>query len=529
MEDPTQKHCGNVNVDRRELFPIVSSSPTMDNDADADTDTDDMKQTPHKRLKLQEKIAATTTPTAPIITPAATSFCTNKDCCSPSATAATAAITQEEQEQVVQVTVTPKRKDYLSWDDYFFAVAILSAKRSKDPNFPSGACIVDEDNHIIGIGYNGFPRGCSDDALPWTSTAATANNDNDDSNKTPWLHTKDPYVCHAVTNAILNKCRHDIKGCRLYVVRFPCSECAKVLIQSRIQEVVVLDTKNNNHGDHPLDQGEHQAKADDHADTQASRILLNMAGIGVRYYRPKFPSVSLDFVSALAPTTVETTLTADDAATGSSRSRSSNEEGDHDGKAPTPSATTTTIPEETLQLLWKEAKHDPRTSNCHKKRNDYISWQDYFMAMAFLTAKRSKDPNTQVGACIVNAQNRIVGLGYNGFPRGCSDDHLPWARSNANELHNKYLYVCHAEINSILNGSANVEGASIYVALFPCQNCAKMIIQAGIKEVVYMSDAYHDTDGCRSSRILFQMAKVKLRRYIPSVQSLTLDYETSAY
>lgn len=148
------------------------------------------------------------------------------------------------------------------------------------------------------------------------------------------------------------------------------------------------------------------------------------------------------------------------------------------------------------------------------------------MAMAFLTAQRSKDPNTQVGACIVDEENRIVGLGYNGFPSGCSDDLLPWARSNSNDLHNKYLYVCHAEVNAILNkGSANVRGATIYVALFPCQNCAKMIIQAGIREVVFMSDAYHDTPGCRASRIMFRCAGVKLRQYIPTMQNLVLNLE----
>lgn len=147
------------------------------------------------------------------------------------------------------------------------------------------------------------------------------------------------------------------------------------------------------------------------------------------------------------------------------------------------------------------------------------------MAMAFLTAQRSKDPNTQVGACIVDSENRIIGLGYNGFPSGCSDDKLPWARSNSNQLHNKYLYVCHAEVNAILNkGSANVKGATIYVALFPCENCSKMIIQAGIRKVVYMSDTYHDTLGCRASRIMLQCAGVELRQYTPSRQRLDLDF-----
>jgi dCMP deaminase len=379
--------------------------------------------------------------------------------------------------------VTPKRQGYLSWDDYFLAVAILSSKRSKDPETSEGACIVDLQNRIVGMGYNGFPRGCSDDVLPW------ARHDTSASNKTPWLHTQDPYVCTAVTNAILNKCSDDVAGCRLYVVKFPGSDCAKMIIQSRIQEVVVLDRKENRRQDN---------------ETQASRILLDMAGVEVRFVQPSKPFVSLDFWSALA--------LADP------QPDPSNQE---PPKEPVP------ISLEARALLMKEANYDPVTAK-NIKRTDSISWPDYFMAMAFLTAQRSKDPNTQVGACIVDAEQKIIGLGYNGFPRGCSDDALPWARSNKNPLHNKYLYVCHAEVNAILNkGSANVKGATLYVALFPCQNCAKMIIQAGIREVVYMSDAYHETDGCRASRIMFELAGVKLQNYIPSVPSMRLDCSVS--
>lgn len=154
-----------------------------------------------------------------------------------------------------------------------------------------------------------------------------------------------------------------------------------------------------------------------------------------------------------------------------------------------------------------------------------FSYAIFSMAMAFLTAQRSKDPNTQVGACIVDEDKRIIGLGYNGFPSGCSDDHLPWSRSNKKKLDNKYLYVCHAEVNAILNkGSNNVKGATIYVALFPCHNCAKMIIQAGIREVVFLGDAYHDTPQCRASRIMLRCAGVKLRQCIPNMQSLVIGF-----
>ena len=120
------------------------------------------------------------------------------------------------------------------------------------------------------------------------------------------------------------------------------------------------------------------------------------------------------------------------------------------------------------------------------KREDYISWDEYFMGVSLLASMRSKDPNTQVGACIVGDDNKIISVGYNGFPRGCSDDVFPWERSGANMNDTKYPFVCHAELNAILNaGGQNLVGAKIYVALFPCNECAKAIIQSGIKEVTY--------------------------------------------
>jgi len=148
------------------------------------------------------------------------------------------------------------------------------------------------------------------------------------------------------------------------------------------------------------------------------------------------------------------------------------------------------------------------------KRADYLSWDDYFMSVAHLSAMRSKDPSTQVGACIVNPQNRIVGIGYNGFPAGCSDDDLPWEREGASPLDTKYMYVCHAEMNAILNRiSSDTRECRIYVGLFPCNECAKLIIQSGIREVVYMSDKYHDQPAFIASRRLFDCSGVKTRSH----------------
>ncbi len=159
------------------------------------------------------------------------------------------------------------------------------------------------------------------------------------------------------------------------------------------------------------------------------------------------------------------------------------------------------------------------------KRQDYLSWDEYFMGIAVLSSYRSKDPSTQVGACIVNEKNRIMSMGYNGFPAGCDDDEFPWERVG-DEYNTKYAYVCHAELNAILNSrGANLEGCRIYVALFPCNECAKAIIQSGIKEVVYLSDKYADSPGVRASKRMFNAAGVKLTMLKPKRDSITLSLD----
>jgi dCMP deaminase len=158
------------------------------------------------------------------------------------------------------------------------------------------------------------------------------------------------------------------------------------------------------------------------------------------------------------------------------------------------------------------------------KRSDYISWDEYFMGISLLSAKRSKDPNTQVGACIVNQYNKIIGIGYNGFPIGCPDDSLPWERESTNVNETKYPYVVHAEANAILNSTKDLHGARIYVALFPCNECTKLIIQSGIKEIVYLSDKYRDTDSVKASKKMLDMAKVETRQLEVSNKSITLDF-----
>lgn len=158
------------------------------------------------------------------------------------------------------------------------------------------------------------------------------------------------------------------------------------------------------------------------------------------------------------------------------------------------------------------------------KRLDYLSWDQYFMGVALLSAQRSKDPNTQVGACIVDLRRRIVGIGYAGLPTGCSDDDLPWSREGA-PLETKYPYVCHAELNAILNrNSADLTGCTIYTTLFPCSECAKAIVQSGVVEVVFLSDKYRESDSDKAAAIMFRLAGVQTRKFAePATVSLDLE------
>ena len=156
------------------------------------------------------------------------------------------------------------------------------------------------------------------------------------------------------------------------------------------------------------------------------------------------------------------------------------------------------------------------------KRADYINWDEYFMGVAMLAARRSKDPNTQVGACIVSQDNIIISTGYNGMPKGCSDDVFPWERTGEET---KYPYVVHAELNAILNANGrDLRGSKLYVALFPCNECAKAIIQSGVKEVVYLSDKYDGTPMNLASKRMLDAARVKRTQQKPSVQAITLDF-----
>ena len=158
------------------------------------------------------------------------------------------------------------------------------------------------------------------------------------------------------------------------------------------------------------------------------------------------------------------------------------------------------------------------------KRADYLTWDEYFMGVAFLSGLRSKDPNSQVGSCIVSDDNKILSMGYNGFPRGCSDDEFPWTREAEDPYDTKYIYVTHSELNAILNyRGGSLDGAKLYVSLFPCNECAKAIIQAGIRTVIYDSDKYADTASVKASKRMFDAAGVRYYKYNRSGREMKLN------
>ena len=197
----------------------------------------------------------------------------------------------------------------------------------------------------------------------------------------------------------------------------------------------------------------------------------------------------------------------------------------------------------TLKLNGSDAQNG--NEQIDAKRQEYLSWEDYFMSVAFLSAMRSKDPATQVmslqfqfvfsfkhifrliqvGATIVNDEKKIVGIGYNGFPKGCSDDKLPWGKTDQDKFNTKYMYVCHAEMNAILNkNTSDIKNCTMYVALFPCNECAKMIIQSGLKEIVYFSDKHADKDSTKASKRMLDMTGIKYRQYSPKTNKILIDF-----
>ena len=162
------------------------------------------------------------------------------------------------------------------------------------------------------------------------------------------------------------------------------------------------------------------------------------------------------------------------------------------------------------------------------KRTDYISWDEYFMGIAILSCSRSKDPSTQVGACIVDPEHKVVGIGYNGFPSGISDEYLPWGRDGEKPLDTKYPFVCHAEENAIMNSHTNkLNGCTLYITLFPCNECAKIIIQSGIKHIYYIDDKYANTYNVKAAKHMFDLVGITYKQYFGKILKTKFQYSSN--
>ena len=159
-----------------------------------------------------------------------------------------------------------------------------------------------------------------------------------------------------------------------------------------------------------------------------------------------------------------------------------------------------------------------------EERKDYLSWDEYFMALAQICALRSKDPNTRVGACLVDENNKVISLGYNGMPIGCEDKKMPWGKDSSIYLETKYPFVCHAELNAIINSKGKIfKEAVIYTTLFPCNECAKAIIQSEIKKVIYKENKYEDEDSFKAAKHMFDLVGIKYEKYVVKRKMITLN------
>lgn len=316
---------------------------------------------------------------------------------------------------------------------------------------------MNQEKKIVGIGYNGFPIGCSDDEFPWSKDSADP------------LQSKYLYVCHAEVNAILNKNSADIKGCHIYVALFPCNGCAKMIIQSQIKKVIYFSDK---YADKPS--------------TIASKKLLNAAG--VEYV--KFTSSTLN------------------------------------GRIDLNFVDVNRIGKLDLNVTIK-----------------HLCWTDYFMSIAVLASYRSKVVSYQMGACIINSENRIVGnekptwnfyafkvyhgfyilagIGYYGLPIGCNYEDFNYSTSSDRDL-----YFCHAELNAIANKNCeSVKDCTIYVIQFPCCECAKILIQSGIKKVYFLNEETFDSTDSKAACRMFDAVNIEYIRHEMVTSKVVIDFD----
>ncbi|XP_060782562.1 uncharacterized protein LOC132889765 isoform X2 [Neoarius graeffei] len=450
----------------------------------------------------------------------------------------------------------PERATGPSEDDgYIMAVALLCATKSPDPRTKVGACIVNEEGNTVGVGYNKMPNGCKGEFLKkefWEFE------DRNNKRRKHW------YVCHAVLNAIMNKTSADVKGCTIYVTLFPCNECAKAIIQSGIRRVVyqsneyaeIEETKETEaslkmlkaagitHGSVTPADEHHMAVARQHAEkspdprTKVGACIVDEKGntVGLGYNKmpngceDKFLEEEFWELKDKKEKRIKHRYVCH-AELNAIMNKTS-----MDVKGCTIYVTLFPCNECAKVIIQSGIRGVVYLSDKNKNKGkeeteasrrmletagithrSVTPADEHHMAVARQHAEKSPDPRTKVGACIVDEKGNTVGVGYNKMPNGCEDKFLEeefWELKDEKEKRIKHWYVCHAVLNAIMNKtSADVKGCTIYVTLFPCNECAKAIIQSGIRGVVYLSNKYAEREETKASRRMLETAGITHRQF----------------
>jgi dCMP deaminase len=358
--------------------------------------------------------------------------------------------------------ISIKHGSHMSHNDFIMNLACLTALRSRDPSTQVGACIINQERRIVGLGFNDFPRRFDGDInkdfdLPLDRESADSA-----------LNTKNLYMCHAARHAILNKNSTNLRDCSLFATILPCNECFKLIAQSGIKKVYYLTDSKDNWTNEFKEL------------IKGSKVMSAICGIELIEYTIMKP---IDFGERLTiPINLVSSLK---------------------------------IPDEL-----KNIGFNPKYQT--KEQSAAFGEHQYYMSVAHLSGARSKDPNKQVGACIVDQNGKIISCGYNGFPNDAKDK-FPWNNPNGMNVNSKHMYVCHAELNAIVNKyDVDVAGCTLYVTLHPCYNCAQIIIQSQIKKVFYygIDGKKADKDEFKASKVLFAKYNIEFEKFenkMPSV------------
>lgn len=356
--------------------------------------------------------------------------------------------------------------------EYYMSLACLTALRSIDPQKKVGACIINENKRIVGLGCNNFPERYGYETkkfeLPLNRGDEKLNNK---TSKSYSLNTKYPYICHSACSAILNKNTSNLRNCVLYSTTLPCNECFKLIIQSGITSVVYIED------------GKNKWSSEMRESINGSKVMALHCNIELEHWE-SYKNIKMHEI-VFKPENIDVKSL----------------------KLENTSSIDFSVPKNLIDLGF-----NPNYSLMPKNYDEQLKLEDYFMCIAIITSWRSKDPFTQVGACIVDSRDRVVSCGYNGFPSKI--DNLPWDSDDDDRktVNSKKMYECHAELNVIVNKhEADINGCTLYVTLFPCCDCAKLIVQSQLKKVIYLED--RDDDAYRASKVMFEKYNIEYSQF----------------